>query len=358
VREQAAAALLAARDSRQGWSEVHRVAAAYDLEIKPRGAGLVIGHRGDGRLHVKASDVDRGLSLQALTAALGPFEASGPKAAAAPVQSRYARPSRTGPLYEAFQRECAAALAAREAAAKALRERHTAYGQQLRAYHRHRLRQERLTGLRGVLRRESFQHIAEQRRRDHVERKAREAEERRQLRARHPVPNWQGFLEAEAGRGNESALSALRTRQQRRDRVEAALLEAADAGEARHIVYQHLRPAIRRDGRVVYRVADGGLVCDETRQVRVNQVTAGAAFLALTLAADRFGNRPLSVQGTDDFRKQVALLAGIEGLGVTFADAGLERQRQTATLPHANEIDREAGKFIKSNVGDDRDRSR
>ena len=123
-------------------------------------------------------------------------------------------------------------------------------------------------------------------------------------------------------------MRALRARQQQRERVEAELLEAADAGEARHIVYQHLRPAVRRDGRVVYRVADGGLVSDETRQVRVNQVTAGAAFLALTLAADRFGGRPLNVQGTDDFRRQVAQLAGIEGLGVTFADAGLERQRQ------------------------------
>jgi hypothetical protein len=172
--------------------------------------------------------------------------------------------------------------------------------------------------------------------------RTREAEDRRQLRARHPIPNWQGFLEAEAGRGNEAALSALRARQQRRDRVEAAFVGS--------------RPAVRRNGRVVYGVADGGLVCDQ--QVRVNQVTAGAAFLALTLAADRFGNRPLNVQGTDDFRKQVAELSGIEGLGVSFADAGLERQRQRATVARANRIDREAGVFIRSNVSDDRDRSR
>ncbi len=99
VREQAAAALLAARDSGKGWPELHRVAAAYDLEIKPRGAGLVIGHRSDGRLHVKASDVDRGLSLQALTAALGPFEPPERQGPAEPAQNRYARPSRSGPLY-------------------------------------------------------------------------------------------------------------------------------------------------------------------------------------------------------------------------------------------------------------------
>ena len=79
---------------------------------------------------------------------------------------------------------------------------------------------------------------------------------------------------------------------------------------------------------MIYRVDDGDLVSDEAKAVRVSQVTAGAAFLALTLAADRFGPRPLTVQGTEDFRRQVAQLAGIKGLGVTFADPALERQRR------------------------------
>lgn len=53
---------LAARDSGQGWQALHRVASSSNLEIKPRGAGLVIGDRSAGRLHVKASDIDRSLS--------------------------------------------------------------------------------------------------------------------------------------------------------------------------------------------------------------------------------------------------------------------------------------------------------
>ena len=341
VRETAAPALVAARDSGRGWPALHRAAARHDLEIKPRGAGLVIAHRGDQRLHIKASDVDRGLSIQGLAGALGPYEPPGPAAAERPEFS-YARPAWTGPLYEAFKQERDASLAARDAAMKALRERHAAYHRQLRDYYRDRLRRERLTGLRGILRRDSFRHIADQRTRDHIGRKAREAEERRQVRDQQPIPTWQGFLEAEAARGDEAALRALRTRQQQRERVEAALLEAADAGEARHVVYQHLRPLVRRDGRVIYRVADGGLVSDEARQVRVNQVTVGAAFLALTLAVDRFGGRPLNVAGTEDFQRQVAQIAGIKGLGVTFADEGLERQRQATVTTRANAVDRGA----------------
>jgi hypothetical protein len=61
--------------------------------------------------------------------------------------------------------------------------------------------------------------------------------------------------------------------------------------------------------------------------VGVPQSTTGAAFLALSLAADRFGARPLVVSGTDALRSQVAQLAGIKGMSVTFADPDLERQR-------------------------------
>jgi hypothetical protein len=69
------------------------------------------------------------------------------------------------------------------------------------------------------------------------------------------------------------------------------------------------------------------VVSDEAAQVRVPQPTTAAAFLALSLAADRFGARPLIVNGTEEFRSQVAAVAGLEGLSVTFADPALERQR-------------------------------
>lgn len=341
VREEAAAALLAARDSGNGWRELHRVAACHDLEIKPRGAGLVIGHRGDPRLHIKASDVERGLSMQALTGALGPYERSAP--AAEPPERSYARPARTGSLYEAFTQDRNVALAARKVALKTLHEQHLAYARRLKAYYRERFRRERLTGLRGFLKRDAYRHISDQQAQDRAERVQREAEERRQVRARYSVPTWPGYLEDEAAKGNEAALIALRGRMQRCTQIEAQLLQAQDAGEARHIVYQHLRPTVRRDGRVIYCVADGGVVSDEARNVRVNQVTTGAAFLALSLAADRFGHRPLIVQGTSEFRAQVATLAGIERVNITFADGALEQQRVSARRDRANVVQRDRG---------------
>ncbi len=84
-----------------------------------------------------------------------------------------------------------------------------------------------------------------------------------------------------------------------------------------------MKPAVRRDGRVIYCVTDGGIVSDEAAHVRVPQPTTAAAFLALFLAADRFGNRPLIVKGTEAFRHQIAAVAATEGISVTFADPAL-----------------------------------
>ena len=71
---------------------------------------------------------------------------------------------------------------------------------------------------------------------------------------------------------------------------------------------------------------------DEVRLVRVSQVTDGAAFFALSLASERFGPRPLVVKGTEEFCRQVAVLAGRKELAVTFADPKLEAHRVTAAF--------------------------
>jgi len=286
--------------------------------------------------------VDRGLSLKAMTDALGPFQPAG-HAARVDVTASYTKPPRTGPLYEAFKQERDAALAARSAALTGLHQQHVAYAQRLAVYYRNRFRQERKTGLSSHLKRDAFQHIADQQRKDRGDRVRREADERRQVRVAHPIPTWQGYLEAEAANGNATALATLRDRMQRRTRVETQILHAQDAEDARHIVYQHLRPAVRRDGRVIYRTADGGVVSDEARSVRVNEVTTGAAFLALSLAADRFGHRPLTVNGTEDFRMQVAKLAGIEGLNIRFSDDSLEKHRASVHNTRKNTVERDRG---------------
>ena len=331
VRKEAAADLVAARDSGKGWQGLHEAAASHGLVLKLRGAGLVVGHTQNSRLHIKASDVDRGLSFKALTDQLGPFEPAGQTASTKPATSFYREPMKSGHLYEAFKQERDAAENARKAAQEALRTRHLNFTRELSEFYRDRMQREKLSGLRGALRRESFQHIATERTRDHAARKVREAAERVQARAAHPVPAWQQWLEAKAADGNVEALTMLRSRQQRATRLEADLLDAGDPGSVKHVIKKHLRPLVRRNGTVIYNIADGGMVADEATHVRVAQPTHAATLLAVALATERFGDKPLVVRGTDAFRKEVAVVAGKTGADVTFADPQLEDLRQQST---------------------------
>jgi len=228
VRQEATPALLAARDAGQGWQGLHRAAATHGLVVKLRGAGLVIGHAKDGRLHIKASDVDRRLSLKSLTDTLGVFEPAGLAAGAQQAGAAYTR----GALYEAYKLEREAATQAKAAATLALREQHRAYATALAAYYRTRMKAEQATGLRGHLRRDSFQHIADKRRQDHATRVAREADERRQVREAHSVPQWQAWLQAEAAGGNVEAAAALRARQPQGTRPDAQLAYTPDRPKA------------------------------------------------------------------------------------------------------------------------------
>ncbi len=229
VRQEAAPALLQAREAGQGWQAMHQAAAAHGLVVKLRGAGLVIGHAEDGRLHIKASDVDRRLSLKALTNALGSFEPAGQAAGRQQAGASYTR----GALYEAYTLERATMERARVAAAQALRERHRAYAAELAAYYRARMKGERATGLRGHLRRNSFQHVADQRAKDHAARIAREAEDRRQVREAHRAPNWQTWLEAKAASDDKEAAEALQARRRQATRPDTQPSPAPEKASAR-----------------------------------------------------------------------------------------------------------------------------
>ncbi len=331
VRKEAAADLVAARDSGKGWQALHEAATSHGLVLKLRGAGLVVGHTQNSRLHIKASDVDRGLSLKALTDQLGSFEPTGHTASTKPAISSYNDPTKSGQLYEAFKQERDAAENARKAAQEALRARHLNFGRELNEFYRDRMQREKQSGLHGVLRRESFQHIATERTRDHAARKDREAAERVQARIAHPVPAWQQWLEAKAADGNVDALTMLRSRQQRATRLEADLVDAGDPASVKHVIKKHLRPLVRRNGTVIYNIADGGMVADEVTHVRVAQQSHAATLLAVALATERFGAKPLVVRGTEVFRNQVAVIAGKTGAKVTFADPQLEDLRQQST---------------------------
>ena len=83
--------LEAGREDRGGWPALHVAAARHGLEIRPRGAGLVIGKRGEPALMMRASDLDRSMSFGRLAGRLGAYQPAGAAVAAVVPENTYER---------------------------------------------------------------------------------------------------------------------------------------------------------------------------------------------------------------------------------------------------------------------------
>ncbi|MGV2718779.1 UNVERIFIED_CONTAM: relaxase/mobilization nuclease domain-containing protein [Klebsiella pneumoniae] len=314
------------------WQELHDAAAEHGLEVRQRGAGLVIGEPDLG-IWAKASNVGRDLSMKALTDRLGPFQPSERQAEAKANRKRYEpRPRRpdnptTAGLFNHYQRERQAAILTRRQGLDQIKRESAAFNAQVRQWSQTERMLLKVAG-KGPTKRLMYGTIKQQA--DASRQKNRQsADARRQaLFKRTTMPTWADWLTQQAERGNSEALAVLRDREERTRRWNGELLTADRADKAKAVVLDKLKPKARKDGTVAYSTIDGGMVIDRKTHVQAQKATTGAALVALELASKRFEGQALIVEGTDVFRLEVAQLAGMHGLKVTFTDPAMERMRR------------------------------
>lgn len=314
------------------WQELHDAAAEHGLEVRQRGAGLVIGEPDSG-IWAKASNVGRDLSMKALTDRLGPFQPSERQAEAKANRKRYEpRPRRpdnptTAGLFNQYQRERQAAILARRQGLDQIKRESAAFNAQVKQWSQTERMLLKVAG-KGPTKRLMYGTIKQQA--DASRQKNRQsADARRQaLFKQTTMPTWADWLTQQAERGNAEALAVLRDREERTRRWNGELLTADRADKAKAVVLDKLKPKARKDGTMAYSTIDGGMVIDRKTHVQAQKATTGAALVALELASKRFEGQALIVEGTDEFRLEVAQLAGMHGLKVTFTDPPMERMRR------------------------------
>ncbi|MED5698862.1 TraI/MobA(P) family conjugative relaxase [Enterobacter ludwigii] len=314
------------------WQELHDAAAEHGLEVRQRGAGLVIGEPDLG-IWAKASNVGRDLSMKALTDRLGPFQPSERQAEAKANRKRYEpRPRRpdnptTAGLFNQYQRERQAAILARRQGLDQIKRESAAFNAQVKQWSQTERMLLKVAG-KGPTKRLMYGTIKQQA--DASRQKNRQsADARRQaLFKQTTMPTWADWLTQQAERGNAEALAVLRDREERTRRWNGELLTADRADKAKAVVLDKLKPKARKDGTMAYSTIDGGMVIDRKTHVQAQKATTGAALVALELASKRFEGQALIVEGTDEFRLEVAQLAGMHGLKVTFTDPAMERMRR------------------------------
>jgi hypothetical protein len=199
--------LLKTLEEGQGWRDLHALLQDHGLVIRRRGAGLVIG-KINARHAVKASTVDRLLSMKALQDRWGAFEPIDP-----------ATPNRTpkyrrGPMYrdidelfEDWRRLYDERSVALEALNVEIQKREKAtknyYQNAIDGVHR-------LSPFTGIGRQARCREIAAKAEGYRRDDRAWAVARRKDIFAAHPVPSWLEFLRQAASMGNAAALRTLR----------------------------------------------------------------------------------------------------------------------------------------------------
>lgn len=323
----------------QTWADVHRALAAYDLEIRPRGAGLIIMTR-EGSAAIKASDLDRAFSIKQLTARFGEYKAP-PRAQTVPPKNTYkAAPIHTAPqsdaLFLQFQRHREQAMAQRANARNQLRAEHKAYSEQLTSWYANQRQATR--GRKDLLpwaKRTVYKQLKAARISDLAKRSQLEKQQLQQINAKHPLPTWQQYLQDAAAQGDVNALQVLRSRAQVAENKRAQWIGARDDAHARQIIFDRLKAEPRKNGDVRYRTSDGGRIIDARTVVRVDRATEEAARAALALALQRFVGESLNVQGDATFKALIVQAAIDRNMAITFTDPVMEAARRRGVTAKA-----------------------
>lgn len=324
--------LLEAKNQGGSWENVHAVLQEHGLFIQPRGAGLVI-TLADGSMAVKASSVDRGLSFKAMTDRLGDYRAPQVTQSLSQVEGYQKQPRQTHPetgsLYQQYLKEKEASSYARKEALAQLRSESALTLHEIKAqYAERRESVKQNQKLTSRSKRSVYQDLSKAMKAAIAQKKQQDTTNRQQVQEQHPALTWDQWLVQKSEAGNVQALSILRSRKRHRARLAQALLTVDSLEEAKTVVQVHQKPKALKNGDLLYRLKDGGLVLDEAREIRVPEVTEASTVLALSLADARFSGKRVIVEGSDEFKRMVAKQAALDGLSIQFADPVLEKDRQ------------------------------
>ena len=338
-----AAELLSAMNAAQDWQAFHTALASFGLEIKPHGNGLVVKDR-HGKHAVKASNLDRSLSMKKLEARFGTYT---PAQGLEHVQelSRYQavplhRAPERGNLYAEFRQS----IEERKARLQAVKEHESEALAAIRAQWAAKRKEIEAMGIAKKNRRNLLavarKHEAEAIAKARLDRMP----EREAVRQDIPFTCWNGFLRHKAEQGSEIALAVLRSRQESvaedkdaapikdwtqhgREQFqnkaeyagkERALLERKDiAAKSKTRLLAVLRMEslapekgldgfqhrIDSKGAVIFTLPSGGVIRDEGKTLFFSAKNETARHIALAYAQKKWG-RSLILEGNRIMREQ------------------------------------------------------
>ena len=298
--------------------DLQELLAQYNLEIKPRANGLVIGDK-KRKLFVKASDVDRMLSKKSLEKRFGAFKVY--KTSSRVKKSFGVDKSSLWEEYQELMRKRRVTkkdeLSLERKSRLSLRESiGLKYKEQLEQINSHPT----LTSSQKYQRR---QNIFAHRQAELKELSQRFAKKRREIHKANRLFSYKEFLLERALGGDELALEALRKTKMMFKPNENILRHPQ--GKINHKIWESLKLQITKEGKAVYEIEEQGKIVDTGSYLKVTIEDSDRAILtSLEMAKEKFGKR-LDVQGSIEFKKRVMMVNERYDLKIEFLDKKMSR---------------------------------
>jgi len=301
--------------------DLQELLAKYNLEIKPRANGLVIGDK-KRNLFVKASDVNRMLSKQSLEKRFGPFKAY---KTSSKVAKSFGKPKSL--LWEEYQSVIKQRKSTKTIELDLEKKSRLALKESIGLKYKEQLESIRKNGmLSSFSKYQKRQLIYAYKKAELKELTLRFSKKRKEIHKTNRIFSYKEFLLERALGGDESALEALRCTKMLFKANENILKHPQ--GKINHKIWESLKLQITKEGKAVYEIEGHGKVIDTGSYLKVTVEDSDRAILtSLQMAKEKFGER-LDVQGSIEFKKRLMMVNERYNLRINFTDRSMRRVQE------------------------------
>jgi len=332
------------------WQDLHQILARHGLEIKERGNGFVL--VANNGVAVKASSIDRSLSKGNLTQRLGAFVQNEHSTQSSQQNTKQYQPRPlqnridTSELYVRYQQEQANSARQNSSQWAILRQSRDQLIE--RAKREAKLKRNIIKSIKaGRLAKKVLYATAHQQFKTTIEVIKSDYQKTYQSsKARHSRMGWLDWLAFEAKLGKTQALAVLRSR-----RVGQFKGNQVSAKQSNDKPNDHFKDGFIKDssvesitkiGTVTYKAGSTTIRDDGKRLIVLPDTSQEALKDILQVAMKKYGSH-LAINGTEQFRLQIAQVAAQNKIRVTFDDKQLEQYRQQLMKQHAFSRTQSAG---------------
>jgi hypothetical protein len=155
--------------------------------------------------------------------------------------------------------------------------------------------------------------------------------ERELIQKKYRREAWADWLRRRATEGDSTALAALRAREAAQGLKGNTMTGQKCWSNGAFDKANATVDSITKKGTIIYRIGASAIRDDGAKLAVSRRATEAGLDAALRMAIARYGSR-LTVNGSDEFKAQIADVAAKTRLPVTFADAAMERRRRLLTV--------------------------